>query len=68
MNKILGAAMQCDSRLKLKALKTICITLIVIVVLVSLVAVKVLNTIDSYNEVNVKVSSSSVNVESNLNR
>lgn len=68
MNKILGVAMQCNSHLKLKALKTICITLIVIVVLVSLVAIKVLNTIDSYNEVNVKVSSSSVNVESDLNR
>ena len=68
MNKILGISMRCDSLLKLKALKAICITLIVVVVLVSLVVVKVLNTIDGYNEVNVKVSSSSVNVESDLNR
>lgn len=68
MDKILGIATQCNSRLKLKALKTICVTLIVLVLLVSLVAVKGLNTIIDYNEANVKVNSSSVNVELDLNR
>lgn len=68
MDKILSVAMQCNSCLKLKALKTICITLIVIVLTASLVTVKVLNTIIRYKEATVKVNSSSVNVELDLNR
>lgn len=68
MDKILSVAMQCNTRLKLKALKTICLTIVILAVLVSLIAFGVLNTIASYNEANVTVNSSSVNVELDLNR
>ena len=68
MDKILSVALQCNSRLKLKALMTICSTIIVIVLIVSLVVVKLLNSVIDYNEANVKVNSSSVNVELDLNR
>lgn len=68
MDKILSVAMQCNSRLKLKALITTCVTLVVTVIIISLVGIKVLNTVIVYKEMTVKVNSSSVNVELDLNR
>lgn len=68
MGKILRIATQRNSRLKLKALRTICITLIVLAVLVCFIVVMALNTITHYHEATVEVNSSSVNVELDLSR
>ena len=68
MNKVLNIATQCNTRLKLKALQTICITLIVLTVLVGFVIAMALNTIANYREVSAKIDSSSVNVELDLNK
>ena len=68
MDKILNIAMQCNSRLKLKALLIICITVIIGMMLISFVAIATLNTVVSYHEADIKVNSSSVNVELDLDR
>lgn len=68
MDKILRIETQCNSRLKLKTLRTICITLIVLAVLVCFIVVMALNTITHYHEATVEVNSSSVNVELDLSR
>ncbi len=68
MNKVLNIATQCNTRLKLKALKTICTTLIVLTMLVSFVIAITLNVIVDCSEASVKIHSGLIAIYLDLNR